>query len=56
MMKSKCHIVHYSFKSRESEQVLDVINDALKQCHFQEAPLTFAKEADGLNYSFSFCN
>lgn len=56
MMKSKCHIVHYSVKSRESEQVLGVINDALQQCHFQEAPLTFAKETDGLYYRFAFCN
>jgi len=56
MMKSKCHIVHYSVKSRESEQVLGVINEALQQCHFQEAPLTFARDVDGLNYRFAFCN
>lgn len=56
LMESKCHIVHYSVQSRESEQVLRIINDALQHCHFQEKPLTFTKSAEGINYRFAFCN
>ncbi|MDT8445160.1 MAG: hypothetical protein RQ722_12760, partial [Desulfuromonadales bacterium] len=51
-----CQIVHYTVRTRESEEVMAVIHDALTHCHIQEQPLTFGKSEGGLNLRFAFCN
>jgi putative Mg2+ transporter-C (MgtC) family protein len=55
-MRSKCQIVHYTIRTRESEEVMTTIHEALAHCHLLEQPLTFGKSADGLNLRFAFCN
>jgi len=55
-MKSKCRVVHYRVSTRESEQSLQVIQDALNHCHIQEQPLTFNRTDTGLDLRFAFCN
>lgn len=55
-MQTKCRVVHYTVRAKESELVLSVIHEALAHCHMQERPLTFSKTEDGLNLRFAFCN
>ena len=55
-MKSKCRVVHYKVRTRESEQSLRMIQDALDHCHIQEQPLTFNRTDEGLELRFAFCN
>lgn len=55
-MRSKCQIVHYTVRARQSDEIMAVIHDAMAHCHVQEQPLTFGKSEEGLNLRFAFCN
>lgn len=56
LINRKCQIVQYSVNTSSNDQVLEIVKEALKDCHFEEESLTFHRRGEGLNYKFAFCN
>ncbi len=55
-IESKCHVQEYEVDSEENQAIVNVINETLGHCHYQDKPLTFEKTRGGIRMRFAFCN
>lgn len=52
----KCRTLKYQLITTESEKVIQFVQDALAECHYQEGPLSFDRKNGQLTLKFTFCS